>query len=108
MPEKEMSRQMLRVFAFAWIAGAVLLRLYASKGGDASIVGGLLFLAWTAPFGPIWQFWISELIPRSWEPSVMQVIGDVFAILAGATFWFFIFPSFVRSLRSKTRRPDAS
>lgn len=102
-----MTKPTLRLMALVWIAGAVLLRFYASEGGDASVVGGLLFLVWTAPFGPIWQFWISDLFPSDWAPLAAQVIADAFVIAVGATFWFFMLPRVVRSLRSRTRSPAA-
>ena len=94
--EEKMKKPAPRVVAVMWIAVAVLLKLYASKGGDASIVGGLLFLVWTAPFGPIWQFWISDIALRFSEPSSVQVIGDVFSVMAGAVFWFFILPGLLQ------------
>lgn len=99
-----MKRQTLRLLAIVWIGVAVLLRLYATKGGDASVVGGLLFLVWTAPFGPIWQFWISDPALSFWGNSAVQVIGDVFAIAAGAAFWFFTLPCLLRLQRGKTIR----
>lgn len=102
-----MTKRTLRVVAIVWIVVAVLLRIYGSKGGDASIVSGLLFLVWTAPFGPIWQFWISDLVPAAWAPLSVQVIGDIFVIVVGGAFWFFILPMLVRFLKGSARPPAA-
>ena len=95
-----MTNRLLYFFAIVWVAVAVLLRVYASNGEDASIVGGLLFLVWTAPFGLIWQFWILDTL-SSFHASVVQTIGDVFSVAAGAIFWFFIIPKVRRMQKAK-------
>jgi len=85
------NNRLLQISAVVWVSVAVLLRVYASKGGDASIVGGLLFLVWTAPFGLIWQFCISDML-SSFDVWVVQIVGDVVAVAAGAAFWFLFVP----------------
>ena len=101
-----MSAQSRRIATLIWIVGAVLLRLYANQGGDSSIVGGLIFLVWTAPFGPVWQFWISEIVPRDWESPGFQVTGDFFVIAVGAIFWFFILPWLMQYLQGDRGKPN--
>ena len=92
------------VAAFVWAGIAIFMRLYASEGGDASIVGGLLFLVWTAPFGMIWQFYIYDYAIR-WMPTVTaQWIGDGVVILSGLAFWFVFIP-LVRKRRWGTGTP---
>jgi hypothetical protein len=101
-----MKRSKRYAAAALWIAIAVLIRLYASGGGDASIAGSLLFLLWTAPFGLIWQFWIYDTALALSTPVVVQVIGDVFSIAAGVALWFFILPSVRRYQRAKTANKE--
>lgn len=96
-----MTNRLLYILAMVWVSVAVVFRVYASNGGDASIVGGLLFLVWTAPFGLIWQFWISDAL-SSFDASVVQTIGDVVSVAAGGLLWFFIVPR-VRRMQ-KTER----
>ncbi len=82
----------LRVIALAWLIVAVLLRVYASQGGDASIVGGLLFLVWTAPFGMVWQFLLYDHA-LAWLPvQVAQLLGDVIVVVTAFYFWFIFIP----------------
>ena len=78
--------------AAAWILGAIALRLYGANGADASIVGGLLFLVWTAPFGLVWQFWVYDYARLVMEPVLAQVVGDFMVISTGAIFWFVLLP----------------
>jgi hypothetical protein len=89
----------LRVIGLAWVSIAILLRLYGINGGDAAIVGGLLFLVWTAPFGMIWQFYLYDYV-LAWMPAfTAQIIGDVIVIVIGFLFWFVFIPR-LRNMRS--------
>lgn len=91
VPEAKLNWKSFRLGMTVWIAVAILLRLYGSTGGDASVVGGLLFLTWTAPFGLIWQFWVAE--PLGIRASEMfNLLGDVITIATGAWFWFRALP----------------
>lgn len=82
----------LPLTSLAWVGVAVLLRVYGYAGGDASIVGGILFFIWTAPFGLIWQLYIYSYA-LTWRPVfVAQVAGDVIVVVAGFLFWFVFFP----------------
>jgi hypothetical protein len=103
VPEQKMSTR-LKLIALIWVTIAVLLRVYGISGGDASIVGGLLFLIWTAPFGLIWQFYFSNYALLWMSAPVGQVVGDTVVIMVGFLFWFIFFPrvrSFSKSKRSK-------
>lgn len=98
MQGKEMTRRST-VLASIWVAVAILLRVYGAQGGDASIVSGLLFLIWTAPFGVIWQFWIYDFSLRWMQPATAQLLGDVLVIAVGAAFWFVLMPAIGRRAR---------
>lgn len=86
--------------AIVWIAVAILLAAYSHRGGDASIVGGFLFLLWTAPFGMIWQFWIYDSSIKILSPALAQLAGDALAVAFGAAFWF-VFVPFIWRIRSR-------
>lgn len=83
-----------------WLCVAVLLRMYGSTGGDASIVGGILFVIWTAPFGLIWQFYIYDYALMWMPASVLQIAGDAIVIIACFLFWFVFFPK-IRKFKKK-------
>lgn len=94
----------LRLIALVWVVCAVLLRIYGSSGGDASITSGLLFLVWTAPFGPIWQFNLYDYA-LMWLPiHVVQVVGDVLVILVAFFFWFIAIPKLHKVLTKRKSR----
>ena len=82
----------LRIFSLIWVSVAILLRVYGSAGGDASIVGGMLFLAWTAPFGLIWQFKLENFAVTWFSVPTAQTVGDIIVIATGFLFWFVFFP----------------
>jgi len=90
----------LRIVASIWVGVGILLRLYGINGGDAAIVGGLLFLVWTAPFGLIWQFYLYDHALQWMSNSVAQVVGDVAVIAVGFLFWFVVLP-WLRSTLSR-------
>lgn len=96
----------VRRLALAWLCVAVLLRLYGMNGGDAAIVGGLLFLLWTVPFGAIWQFYLYDYA-LTWMPTpVAQFVGDVIVIATAFLFWFVIFPRMHAELRRRRMAPS--
>lgn len=97
----------VRILAIAWLCIAVLLRLYGAHGGDNAIVGGLMFLAWTAPFGMIWQFYLYNFA-IAWLPvAVAKIIGDVIVIMVAVAFWFLFVPRIaVYIRRRKVSRSD--
>jgi len=90
----------IRLLALAWTGIAFLLRLYGANGGDAAIVGGLLFLVWTAPFGMIWQFYLYDYATLLMPARIAQVAGDVIVAAVAVLFWFV----FVPRLRAFLRR----
>lgn len=91
----------VRIFALLWVGVGILLRLYGFYGGDAAIVGGLLFLVWTAPFGLIWQFYLYDHALQWMSSSVTQLVGDVAVIAVGFLFWFVFLPWLRSSLRRR-------
>lgn len=90
----------LRLIALAWLSIAVLLRLYGINGGDAAIVGGLLFLVWTVPFGMIWQFYLYDYALTLMPAPTAQVIGDIVVIAITFLFWFLFVPRVRSSFKS--------
>jgi hypothetical protein len=94
----------VRLLALGWFGIAILLRVYGAEGGDAAIVGGLLFLIWTAPIGPIWQFYLYDrtlvLLP-SWAA---QIVGDTTVLVTCVLFWFLWIPRLRRYLLSRSER----
>ncbi|WP_152625079.1 hypothetical protein [Xanthomonas albilineans] len=93
-----------RILLVLWVAVAVLLRFYASQGGDASIVGGVLFLVWTAPIGMIWQFYIYDFALRWMSSDMAQMLGDGISIFFGAVLWFVFSPWLARIFRGWRNR----
>lgn len=94
----------LRLVALIWLSVAVLLRVYGINGGDNAIVGGLIFLVWTVPFGMIWQFYLYNFALLLVPPSTAQVVGDILVIVIFIVFWFFLVPrtkAYFRERRSK-------
>ena len=82
----------MRWAALIWLSIAVLLRVYGSPGGDAAIVGGLLFLLWTVPFGVIWQFLLYDYALRLMPRSAVELVGDGLVITIAFVFWFVFLP----------------
>lgn len=88
------------------ISIAVLLRLYGINGGDAAIVGGLLFLVWTVPFGMIWQFYLYDYA-LTWMPTpIAQFVGDVVVVAIAFLFWFVLFPQIHAQLNRRRMVPE--
>jgi hypothetical protein len=81
-----------RILMLLWVTVAALLRVYSLQGGDASIVGGVLFLVWTAPVGMIWQFYVYDLALQWMSRDFAQMLGDGVTIFLGAVFWFMFLP----------------
>jgi hypothetical protein len=82
----------LKLIVIVWVSVAVMLRIYGFAGGDASIVGGLLFLVWTAPFGLVWEFQLSHYALMLMPVLVSQMVGDIIVIVTGFLFWFVFLP----------------
>ena len=94
----------LQIIALLWLSVAVLLRLYGINGGDAAIVGGLLFLVWTAPFGMIWQFYVYDYT-LAWMPTpIAQIFGDIAVISVAFLFWFVFVPRVSNFLSNKKKK----
>jgi drug/metabolite transporter (DMT)-like permease len=82
----------LRLIMVVWLTVAVILGVVSFLGGDASIVGGWLFLIWTAPFGVIWWFYLYDYT-LAWMPAhIAQPIGTVAVIIIAFLFWFILIP----------------
>lgn len=90
-----MSRK-LRLASLVWLGVAILLAIGSETGGDTSIVTGLLWLVWTAPFGPIWQFWVYDSALKILPANVANFLGLVLVLLIAYTFWFHFIPWLVR------------
>ena len=79
-----------------WLGVAALLGAGSFAGGDTSIVCGWGFLAWTVPFGVIWQFAVSDLLPTSVAHSpVVEVAATIVVVALGYVFWFIAVPKIV-------------
>lgn len=90
----------LRLVAFVWVAVVAVLSVASFVGGDTSILGGWLYLIWTAPFGVIWWFWLYDHV-LAWVPAnIAQPVGVVVVDVLAFIFWFVLFPR----LRALTRR----
>lgn len=94
-----------RLLSLAWVCTAVLMRLYGINGGDAAIVGGLLFLMWTAPFGMIWQFYLHEYALLRMSPLAAQIVGDTVVVFVGFLCWFLLLPRLYGFLSDGRGRP---
>ena len=93
----------LRRIALVWLAVAAVLSVASFVGGDTSILGGWLYLIWTAPFGVIWWFYLYDHA-LAWMPAnVAQPIGVVVVDVVAFLFWFVAVPRLRASLAK--RRP---
>ena len=86
-------------FATVWVCIAIALRFYGSLGGDAAIVSGLLFLAWTIPFGLIWQFLLYDQALKVLPVQAAQLVGDALTMAVFVLFWFLLVPAIVKRSR---------
>lgn len=94
----------LRLIMAIWLTVAIILGAVSFLGGDASIVGGWLFLIWTVPFGVIWWFYLYDYT-LVWIPAhIAQPIGTAAVILITFLFWFILIPRIRRrqNKRNKT------
>lgn len=94
------------ILGFFWGLIALIIIAYSAQGGDSSIVGGVLFLIWTAPFWIIWQFYIYDLIVDVFSPESAQIFGYFISIICGFVFWFIFIPFLHRQLANKRCRRD--
>ena len=93
-----------RWLSFGWLVIAALLVLMSAKGGDATIVGGLLWLVWTAPVGLIWQFVLYDHVLPILGSQVTNWLGIALVFAGAYLFWFVLIPWLFRYAR---RRPPA-
>jgi hypothetical protein len=82
---------------------AILLAIGSVAGGDTSIVTGFLWLAWTAPIGLIWQFWLYEPTWRLLGTGVTNWLGLLLVLVGAYLFWFLLVPAVFRAAKSRTR-----
>jgi len=68
-------------------------------GGDTSIVTGFLWLAWTAPIGLIWQFWVYDTALKLAPASLVNIVGLALVLVLAYLFWFQLVPALLRSAR---------
>lgn len=87
----------------AWLVVAIVLATGSRAGGDMSIVAGFLWLAWTAPVGMIWQFWVYDSVFRLFGTTVSNCLSLVVVLVVASVFWFVVIPRIVRAARR--RRP---
>ena len=86
-----------------WSVGALLLTVGSFAGGDTSEVAGWLYLIWTAPFGPLWWFYVYPWVKPLFAGPVAQGLGTVVAAIAAYAFWFMLVPrlsAFSQRMRS--------
>jgi hypothetical protein len=87
----------------AWLVIAILLAIGSVAGGDTSIVAGFLWLAWTAPIGLIWQFWLYEPLWRLLGTGVTNWLGLLLVIVGAYLFWFVLVPAMFRTAKNRAR-----
>jgi hypothetical protein len=79
-----------------WLGIAALLGVGSFAGGDTSIICGWAFLLWTVPFGAIWQFALSDLLPASaTRSSAVQIAATIIVVAVAYIFWFVVVPKVV-------------
>jgi len=88
-----------RWLAGIWLLVAVLLAVGSMAGGDTSIVTGFLWLAWTAPIGLIWQFWVYDTALKVAPASLVNIVGLALVLVLAYLFWFQLMPALLRSAR---------
>ena len=89
----------LRRIAQVWVSVAVLLAVLSFAGGDASIVAGWLFLAWTIPFGVLWWFYLYDAALQWLPAQVAQLTGTVLVVGISFLFWFVLVPKVNKMFR---------
>lgn len=90
----------------SWLTIAILLAVGSVAGGDTSIVTGFLWLAWTAPVGLIWQFWLYDSVLRLLGTTVTNWIGLPVVVLGSYVFWFVLIPRVARAARRQRSEPS--
>jgi hypothetical protein len=92
--------------SIVWVVVAVLLIVGSSKGGDLTIITGLLWLIWTAPVGMIWQFWLYPTVDRVLGTDVTDWFGIGLVFVGGYLFWFSLVPWLFRAARRRHNIPQ--
>jgi hypothetical protein len=91
-----------RWISIGWLVVATLLVVMSARGGDATIVGGLLWLVWTAPVGLIWQFVLYEHVLPVFGTEATNWLGVVLVFIGAYLFWFFFIPWLFRYVRRRS------
>jgi hypothetical protein len=97
-----------RWLSLGWLVIAVLLVIMSARGGDAAIVGGLLWLVWTAPVGLIWQFLLYEHVLPIFGTEATNWLGVALVFVAAYLFWFYFIPWLFRLARRRSGAPATS
>lgn len=91
----------LRLVAFVWVAVVAVLSVASFVGGDTSILGGWLYLIWTAPFGVIWWSYLYDHV-LAWVPAnIAQLLGVMVVDVLAFTFWFMLVPRLLALTRRR-------
>jgi len=90
--------KLLRV---VWLCVAIGLALVPSGSGDANLLAGWLFFAWTFPFSGVWWFYLYDVARQYMSVAVAQTIGSALIIVCAYAFWFWLIPL----LRAKASKP---
>jgi hypothetical protein len=78
--------------AAIWTLIAVLFAFGMFAGGDTSIVAGLAFVIWTAPFGLLWQFFFYESALAFVPARIADPLGAIAVVALAHAFWFLLVP----------------
>lgn len=97
-----------RWISVGWLVVAVVLVIMSARGGDATIVGGLLWLVWTAPVGLIWQFLLYEHVLRILGTEATNWLGVALVFVGAYLFWFYFIPWLFRAARRRSTAATAS
>jgi hypothetical protein len=90
---------LFRWSSIAWLVIGPLLIVMSMRGGDAAIVGWLLWLIWTAPVGMFWQFVVYGHLEPILGAEPTAWIGDAIAYVGAYLFWFVLVPWLFRWAR---------
>ena len=93
-----------RGLSIGWLIIAVLLVVMLGRSGDSTIVGGLLWLVWTAPVGLIWQFILYDHVLPILGTEATNWLGVALVFVGAYLFWFFFIPWLFRFVRRRFAR----
>jgi hypothetical protein len=93
----------LNKIALTWIVVDVGLSAAVFAGGDTAVIGGWLFLIWTAPFGLFWWFYAYQYVLQWLSPETAQLIGTVLVDAIAFLFWFVAIPK-MRAIKTARRK----